>query len=165
MDPEFIRVGQIVGTFGLRGQIKVDPLTDFLERFEEGRQLRLQGKLVTIKEFLLHKGRPLLKLEGINTLTEAEKLQWEYLEGRADEEFELEEDEYFTGDLVGLRVVTTDGRELGEIDEVHRYPAHDVFEVNGIMIPAVKQFVKSIDLDGELVTVELIEGMEEGGVE
>lgn len=161
--PELIRIGRIAGAFGLRGHLKIDPLTDFLERFQEGRKVFLKGKEVEIETATMHKGRPLLKLEGVDTATQAEALQWEYLEGRADEQFELEEDEYYTEELIGLKVVTVEGRELGAVDEVHRYPAHDVIEVNGIMIPAVKQFVKEIDLANEQMVVELIPGMEEEG--
>ncbi|HEY0868448.1 MAG TPA: ribosome maturation factor RimM [Fimbriimonas sp.] len=158
---DLIRVGRISGVFGLRGHLKIEPLTDFWERFQEGRELYLKGKPVKIETSTTHKGRPLLKLEGVDSATQAEALQFEFLEGLADEEFELEEDEYYTEELVGLRVVTVDGRELGELDEVHRYPAHDVFEVGGIMIPAVKQFVRNVDIEGGTITVELIEGMEE----
>jgi 16S rRNA processing protein RimM len=161
--PELIRVGQIAGAFGLRGHVKVQPMTDFWERFQEGRELYLKGKPVKIETSSTHKGRPLLKLEGIDSVTQAEALQFEFLEGLAEESFELDEDEYYTDELIGLKVVTTDGRELGEVDEVHRYPAHDVIEVNGIMIPSVKQFIKNIDLDNQTMTVELIPGMEDEG--
>ncbi len=105
----------------------------------------------------IHKGRPLLKLKGIEDVTAAESLQWEYLEavGRP----ELDEDEFLAEDLIGLRAVTSEGEELGEVEDVLPYPAQDVLVIGEIMVPLVKQFVKDIDLEGGTVTVELIPGM------
>jgi 16S rRNA processing protein RimM len=159
MAEKTFRVGQIVGGFGLRGQVKVEALTDFEERFAPGTRLLLKGEWVTIDAFTMHKGRPLLKLSGVNDLTAAEKLQWEYLEYVGDDRPELDEDEFLTEDLIGLRVVTVEGHELGEVDNVLDMPAHDVLQVREVLIPAVKEFVKDIDLEKGVITVELIPGM------
>ena len=156
---KFIRVGQIVGSFGLRGQVKVQPLTDFWERFEKGNVLRIKGEMVEIEEFTVHKKRPLLRLAGVKSATVADALQWEYLEAVDAEKPELEEDEFLTEDLVGLKVVTTDGQALGVIDEIMPMPAHDVIKIGELLIPAVKEFVKDIDFDTETMTVQLIPGM------
>ena len=109
-----------------------------------------------------HKERPLLKLSGIGDLTSAEALQWEYLEAPALENEELEEGEYLVEDLIGMRVVTTDGEDLGEVDEVLAYPAQDVLQVGEILIPMVQEFVKDVNLDAEVITVQLIPGMRPG---
>lgn len=156
---QLIRIGQITGGFGIRGQVKVEPMTDFPERFRKGMRLRLRNEWVRIESSSLHKGRFLLKLEGIDSLTEAEKLQWEYLEIPADDRPELEEDEFLTQDLIGLKVVTDDGRELGSVDEVLPYPAHDVLVVGELMIPMVKAFIRRIDLETAEIEVHLIPGM------
>lgn len=157
-----VRVAQIVGPFGIKGQVKLKLLTDFPERFESGRRLRLNDEWVTIEEALVHKNQLVVRLSGVKDRTDAERLQWTYLEALADERPALEEDdEYFTEDLVGLSVVTTDGRELGKVDRVDAYPAHDVLVVGKILIPAVKAFVHEIDLDAERITVQLIPGMED----
>lgn len=141
----------------MKGQLKVEPLTDFLERFQAGSRLRLRGEWVEVESMSIHKGRPLLKLKGIEDVTAAESLQWEYLEavGRP----ELDEDEFLAEDLIGLRAVTSEGEELGEVEDVLPYPAQDVLVIGEIMVPLVKQFVKDIDLEGGTVTVELIPGM------
>lgn len=153
------RIGQIVGAFGLKGEVKVEPHTDFWERFEKGSRLRLKGNWVTVESMREHKGRPMLKLSGVNDATAAEGLQWEYLEAIITDRPELEEDEFFTEDLIGLKVVTVDGQELGEVDDVMALPAHDVLVIGEIMIPVVKEFVKDVDLDAERITVQLIPGM------
>ncbi len=162
MADEFVKVGRIVGAFGLKGQVKVEPLTDFAERFDKGARLRLKGEWVTVEAMREHKGRPLLKLSGINNLTVAEAHQWEYLEAAALENPNLEEDEYMVEDLVGLKVSTVEGEELGVVGNVLNYPAHEILEVGEILIPLVKEFVKSVDLEKGLIRVQLIPGMRPG---
>lgn len=157
--PEFVQVGQIVGAHGIKGQVKVQALTEYLERMDKGSRLRLKGDWVEVQSSSVHKGRLLLKLSGVETMSEAQALQWEYLEAAPIATPDLEEDEYLVTDLEGLRVVTTDGRELGEVDEVLPYPAQDILKVGELMIPAVKEFVKEIDLDEGVITVALIPGM------
>lgn len=156
-----VRVGRIVGTHGLKGEVKVQILTDFVERLDVGRRLRLRGDWITVTGARVHKERLLLTLEGINNIDDAEELKWEYLEAPSDERPDLDEDEYVTADLVGLDVVTVEGETLGKVGDVLLMPAHDVLVVGEIMIPAVKQFVKSVDLKDKKITVELIEGMRE----
>ncbi|HVT13023.1 MAG TPA: ribosome maturation factor RimM [Fimbriimonadaceae bacterium] len=154
-----VRVGRIVGAHGLKGEVKVEALTDFVERLDAGRRLRLKGDWVTVEGARVQGNRLLLRLSGVEDIDQAKALQWEYLEAPAEERPELEEDEYVTADLIGLEVVTTDGERLGKVDDVLLMPAHDVIVAAGIMIPAVKQFVKSVDLKEKRITVELIEGM------
>jgi 16S rRNA processing protein RimM len=128
-----------------------------MDRFQKGARLMLRGQWVEVESMSIHKGRPLIKISGIEDLTAAEKLQWEYLEavGRP----ELDEDEYLAEDLIGLKVVTDTGQELGEVEDVLPYPAQDVLQVGEILIPLIKQFVKKIDPDNGTITVHLIPGM------
>lgn len=158
----FIRVGQIVGAFGLKGSVKVEPLTDFEDRFLPGTRLRLKSEWVTIEEMRIHKGRPLLKLSGVKDLTAAEKLQWEYLEALAKDGPEMEDDEYLVDDLIGMKVVTTAGESLGEVEDVLPYPAQDVLKVGELLIPMVKDFIKQVDMKKEVIRVELLPGMRPG---
>lgn len=148
-----------MGTFGLKGMVKVMPMTDFLERFEKGSRLRLKDDWVEVLDFSIHKKRPLLKLSGITNLTAAEALKWEYLEVPADMKPVLEEDEFISEDLIGMKVVTVEGQELGEVDNVLQMPAHDVIQIGELLIPAVHEFVKDIDFEGNTMTVQLIPGM------
>ena len=156
-----VRVGQIVGTHGLKGDVKVELLTDFIDRLDVGRRLRLKGDWITVRSARLQKDRLILGLVGLDDVDSAQALQWEYLEAPEEERPELDEDEYATADLIGMEVVTTDGEDLGKIDNVLAMPAQDVLVVGSIMIPAVKQFVKSVDIASRRITVELIEGMRE----
>lgn len=156
------KVAQIVGVFGLKGQVKVRPMTDFSERFEPGSSLILDGREIVVEAVSLHGAKLLLKIEGVDDVDTAKALQFHYLEGPTDFVPQLEEDEYRTGDLVGLHVVTDSGERLGVVNDVLSTPAHDVFVVGEILIPAVREFVKEIDVESGRMVVKLIEGMRPG---
>ncbi|MDX2066561.1 MAG: ribosome maturation factor RimM [Fimbriimonadaceae bacterium] len=154
-----MRIGQIVGAHGLKGYVKVQPLTEFLERFKVGSRLRLRGDWVTVEAFSLHKGRPLIKLSGIESMTAAEAVQWEYLEATEQFEPELEDDEFLLEDLIDLKVVTETGQVLGTVDEIMESPAHDILVIGDVLIPFVDEFVREVNFDTETITVHLIPGL------
>lgn len=156
--PERTRIGQVVGAFGLRGQLKVQPLTNIEEWFEKGATVFLQGEPRTITNSKIHKNRYLLTLEGITRLEHAQPLQWEYLETESEPP-ELDDDEYLIDDLIGLTVVTEAGVEVGKVTEVLAYPAQDILVVGEHMIPAVAEFVKEVDFDEETITIHAIDGL------
>lgn len=154
-----IVVGKIAGAFGIKGELKIDPTTDFWERFHKGKRLLIQGQWFTVTSYREHKGRPLITINGIDSATKAEALQWQNVEAPAEERPELEEDEYVTEDLLDMEVWTIEGENLGFVEDVLTTPAHDIFVVGKIMIPVVKEFVRMIDFDEERITVTLIPGM------
>lgn len=151
-------IGRIVGVFGIKGEVKVEPLTSFLQRFDRGEVVFVSGMEHKVEGSRLHQGRILLKLDGINDPDQARALQWSIVESNQDSELDLEEDEFRTDELLGMSVVE-DGVVLGEIDDVLALPAHDVLVVGDIMIPAVKAYVKKVDLKKRIISVKLIEGM------
>lgn len=156
-----IEIGQIVGEFGLRGHLKVRPSTDFPHRFDVGNRVLVGDVWAEILECRWHQGRPVILLDIAPSINEAEALKWAVIKGE-DTAPELGEDEYRTGDLMGLTVSTEDGESLGTVDDVERYPAQDVLVVGEIRIPAVKNFVLSVDLEARSITVRLIPGMRPG---
>ena len=143
----------------MKGHVKVKPLTDFTSRFDAGSRFRLRESWTEVQEVRWKDGRPTLKLEGVNTIDQAQALQWEYLLVPASSEPILSEDEFFLDDLIGVSVVTSDNLILGKVDDVINLPAQDVLVVGEVMIPLVKEFVKNIDLDKGQIVVELIPGM------
>jgi 16S rRNA processing protein RimM len=122
----------------------------------------LDGREIFVEAASVHGAKLLLKLAGIDDVEKAKELQFHYLEGSVDFVPQLDEDEYLTGDLVGLHVVTGMGEPLGVVNDVLATPAHDVLVVGEILIPAVKEFVKEVDIEGGRVVVQLIEGMRPG---
>lgn len=157
VDEALFRVGRIAGAHGLKGEIKVDVLTDFDSRFDKGSSLLIKGVWRKITAARQHKGRPLLKVEGIDTIDQAEALQWEFIEVKGAPQ--PDEDEFLVDDLLGLAVITESGQALGEVDEVLVTAAHEILQVGETLIPLVKEFVLDVDFDTETITVRLIPGM------
>ena len=155
----FTRVGQIAGAWGLKGQVKLQPYTDFpAERFVRGARFRMEnGEFIEIETVSMHKGRPLVKFRGVDTIETAEALQFKYLE--AADRPKMGKGEFLVKDLIGLTVQTVEGEALGSINEILPNPAHEILVVGEIMIPLVDHFVTNIDLAKKTVTVRLIPGM------
>lgn len=99
-----------------------------------------------------------MKLEEVSTREAAENLKWKYVDVPAADAPNLEPDEFLSADLVGLAVVE-DGVELGVVDEVVRTPAHDLLRIGTTLIPAVKAFIKSVDIARGVIEVSLIPGL------
>lgn len=155
----FVPIGRIVGTFGLRGAVKVVPMTGFPERFEEGKTVYLQGRPRKILRHAWHKTQVRIWLEGFRRLEEAEPIVGELLYVPEEDVPPLDPDEYMVRDLIGLDVFSEEGRFLGRVEEVLPTPAHDLYRVGRALVPAVKEFVVSIDLDRRRVTIRLIPGL------
>jgi len=159
-----ILVGLVGPTFGLRGEVKVRLYTDHPEQFAKGSEVQLTGlpegirvlKIATVRE---HKGALIVKFAGIDDISAAETLRNAEIRVPAEDLVPLDENEYYIDDLIGLDVVTTDGKSLGHIEEVLRSPANDIYVTDKAMIPALKEFILRIDLDKRKVVVRLVEGM------
>lgn len=153
---DLLVVGQIINTHGLRGEMKVMPLTEDMRRFDYLEYVILKRKKVKVEGVKYFKDKVILKLEGINSIEEAEKLKRTYLEIEREDAIELEEDEYFIVDLVGCTVVDTEGFEYGKIKDVIQTPSNDVYWVQGkkeVLVPVLKDIVLDINMDEKLITI------------
>ena len=134
---EYFEVGQIVNTFGIKGFVKVKPFTDELTRFEELKNVFIyqRGKMleVEIEEVNYQKEMVLLKLKGIDDMTEAEKYKGAYLKIARKDAKKLPKDTYFIADLLGLDVYTDEGELLGKVDDIFKTGANDVYVVKDEM--------------------------------
>ena len=130
---KYFEVGQIVNTFGIKGFVKVKPFTDEITRFEELKSVYIVNKNkmqeVEIEDVNYQKGMVLLKLKGIDDLTQAEKYKGLYLEIDRKNAKKLEEGTYFIADLLGLEVYTDEGLLLGKVDDIFNAGANDVYVV------------------------------------
>lgn len=156
-------IGKIVAPFGLKGEVKVVPFTDFPERFKELGEVYVgseaAGLTRAIESARLHKGSVLVKFEGIDDVTAAENLRGAEVRIRESDRAPLPEGSYYIHDLIGLDVLTTEGENLGKVKEVLTGPAQDVYVTERAMIPAVKEFVVSVDLQKKQIIVSPIEGL------
>ena len=158
----YVAVGRVLAPFGVRGEIKVEPLAP-PQTFSPGRSVTLRAERHEIESSRRHKGAVLLKLASIETPDDIASYRGEYLQVPEAELAELAEGEYYRYELIGLRVVSTEGEELGEITEVLERPANDVFVVSGpngeALIPAVGEIVREVDVAGGIVTIEVVPGL------
>ncbi len=161
-------VGRVVKAIGIAGEIVVQPMTDFPDRFRRTRVLWLGPDSASVTEVRVEKagvtGKGVrLKLGGIDDRNAAERLRGRILFVDEAHRAKLAPGQFFVHDVVGLSVREEGGGEIGTVADVLRYPASDVYVVRGdrgeILIPAVKEFVRSVDLDARTMTVRLIEGM------
>lgn len=170
-EPRYLAVGLIVGAHGLRGELKVELLTDDPHRFGQLERvyLGLEGTEPTpwaLAGYRLHKGRALLQLERCNGRAEAQALRGLLVQIPIDEAIPLEEGQYFEHQIMGLEVWTVSGESLGTVDEIIHTGANEVYVVHGtgparneILIPAIADVVVEIDLVAGRLTVQLPEGL------
>ena len=165
---EYIEIGQIVNTNGLKGVVKVNPFTDDISKFEDLKyvyiQLKNELKKVKIEQVRYNKNQVLLKLEGIDSIEEAEKYRNFYLKTEKESQEDLGEDTYYIVDLIGLDVYTAKNEYLGKIEDVFPTGSNDVYVVKDnlgkqILIPAIADVVKKVDLKNKKMIINLIPGL------
>lgn len=159
-----IAVGKIVGPFGIRGEVKVVVLTEFPERFDRGRKVALvtetDRRTAKIERSRPHAGGVIAKLEGVDTRDDAEALRNAELVIDKSELANLEPGSFYIFDVIGLKVSTDDGRELGEVTEILQGGANDVYVTStGLCIPALKNVVTKVDLDNRVMVIRPMPGL------
>lgn len=168
MADDFLTLGRIVAPHGIRGEVKVRILTDDIEFVFELEEVYLGQETpqpYAVKGVRLHKGMLLLMLEGVSTRNDAEALRGEYVVIPREWVPPLGEDEYYVHQLIGLRAMTTEGEELGRVaDVMFTNGANDVYVIRGerygeVLIPAIRQVVKEIDLEKGEMLIELMDGL------
>jgi 16S rRNA processing protein RimM len=152
-----IRVGQVVGAYGLDGAVKVTPLTDFQDRFDTGASVLLDGCEHHVEWSRQSQPGIVVKLKGIDNRTMAELFRGRYLEVADDQMRSLEPGRFYHRQVVGLTVVSQSGERLGVIEEVLERPANDVWvSKNGSiehLIPATKDAVVEVDMAQSRIVV------------
>lgn len=163
-----LEIGQIVNTFGIKGEVKVAPFTDDINRFDDLKKVYVRTKkdlkIYKVENARYHKNMVLLKLEGINNPEEAEMLRNAFLEVDREDAVPLKEGTYFIADLIGLDVYTDDGKLLGKVDDIYNTGANDIYVVKDelgkqILLPGIKDVIKEVDLESEKIIVHLIPGL------
>ena len=155
----FIEAGEIVNTHGVRGEIKMLPWLDSPEDMRGFTRCRIGGKDYAITACRVQNTCNLLKLEGVDTMEAAQALRGKTVTLYRED---MDEDVIFAGDLIGMEVFSQAER-IGELTQVLDYPGNQVYVVKGereYLVPAVKEFILSTDLDGNRMEVKLLEGME-----
>ena len=161
------KIGKIVNTQGLKGEVKVYTYTDDIERFDDletfylGKDLETEWEVEKVR----YKGNMvIMKIKGIDRVEDAEKLRDKFMYVSREDSRELEEEEYFISDMIGIEAYTVDGEHIGTLKEVLQYAANDVYVIKGnndqeYLIPAVMKFVPTIDMNERKMIIDPIKGM------
>jgi len=163
----YVKIGIIVNTHGIKGDVKVKNFTDDIDRFEELDYIFIEAegkmKKLHIEGIRYAKSLAIIKFENYNDINDIEHFKGKDIYIEKLQLRELPQDTYHVFDLIGLDV-NENGKHIGKLVDVNQNAYQDIYMVKTgdgeiIQIPAVKSFVKSIDLEKGIMEVELIEGM------
>lgn len=165
---DLFKVGVITSTHGIKGEVKVFPTTDDANRFKKLKKVILDtGKEkidMEIAGVRFFKNMVILKFKGIDDINDVEKYRKAELYVTRENAVPLKKNEYYIADLIGMDVVSDEDEELGVIDDVLQTGANDVYVIKkagcqDLLIPAIKDCVKEVDVEGGKMIVHLLEGL------
>jgi len=160
----YIDVGIVHGAYGVKGFIRVESLSDVPERFEIGSEVFLGNLLSVVENFFWQKDSLILKLDSINDRDEALSYKGTTLRIGLEQVGFLPDGQYFHFQILGMDVKSENGDPLGGISEILTTGTNDVYIVKGLnpkelLIPAIPEVVLSVDVDSNLMTVRLLDGL------
>lgn len=167
----YLQVGKIVNTHGIRGEVRVQSTTNSPEeRYAKGSELAIEVSKseyipVTVKSHRVHKSFDLLTFEEYSNINDVEKYKTKFLVVAEELLHELEENEYYANDLIGSEVVNEEEELLGELSDILFLPANDVWVVKrqgkkDLLLPNIKSVIRKVDLDNKVITVHVLEGLD-----
>lgn len=164
---EYIKVGRIINTHGIKGELKVFPLTDNLDRFDDLKIVYLGNnkEKVEIEQVKYHKGLVIIKFREFDNINQVLRFKDDFIYIDEEDKVKLPEGHYFIFDIIDCDVYDTEGRKIGIVIDVLQYTSNDVYVVKDqdknkqYLIPAVKQFIVDIDVDNKKIIIDPIEGM------
>ena len=163
-----LQVGAILDTHGLRGDVKVFPTSDDPGRYDYLEDVILEdksGKQITlvVEKVRYFKNLVIVKFKDLDNINDVEQYKKCNLYVTRENAVELEEDEYFVADLIGLTAKTDEGEELGQIKDVLTTGANDVYVIDTkegeLLVPAIHDCVQEVDLEAGVMTLHLLPGL------
>ena len=171
MTGRYFTVGKIVGTHGIKGELKIVSRTDFPDiRFAAGNVLHIFHDSIpepvpaTVQSARIHKNTYLLKFAEFDNINDVERFRGGTLKVPEEDLVELPEGEYYYHEIIGCRVVTEDGQEIGTVSDILHTGANDVWTVkrmNGkdVLVPVIDDVVLDVNVSERVITIRLLEGM------
>jgi 16S rRNA processing protein RimM len=164
-EPRFLAIGRVARPFGVRGELRVDLLTDYPEQL--GRldtvYIGADARPFRVEAVRLHKDAALFRLDGVEDRDAADQLRGALVQIPREEAVPLEEGEFYEHQIVGMEVVEEDGTYLGKVTELISTGANDVLLVVGpageLLLPVIEEVIVDIDLDADRMLVRLMEGL------
>ncbi len=151
-----MEIGEIVNTFGIKGELKVLPYIDY---FEKIKNIYINGNCMEVEKARYQKNIVILKIKGLDDINLVEDLKNTIIEMDEKDAPTLPEGTFYIKDLIGLDVYTDEGKYLGKLDEIFNTGANDIYSVNGILLPATKEVIKQIDTKTKKITVHILDGL------
>ena len=155
---EFITIGQIVRGVGIRGELKVKPLTDEVNRYKKLKVVYVKSTPYRMLSCRFDETFVYIKLSGIDDRTQADALRDCYIEIDRVNAVDLEEGTYFIADIVGCKVFTDDSTEIGKVIEVNQFGAADVFTVSDgqktVRFPFLKKMIVKVDVEAGIIVLK-----------
>lgn len=159
-------VGKIINSHGIKGEVKVYPMTDDIERFSHLETAYIgESKVeVNLKTVRYHKGFPIIGFEEFNDINQILKFKDQLIYIDDKDRIILPKDHYFIYDLINCEVFDTMDNRIGSISNVIQNMGNDVYLIKGdnnkeYLVPAVKEFIKSVDVESKRIIIDPIEGM------
>ena len=165
---DMLQVGVITQTHGVRGEVKVFPTTDDVNRFKKLKQVILDTGKETmpleIQSVKFFKQFVILKFKGIDNINDIEKYKRCSLYVTREHAVALEEDEYFIADMIGMEGCTEDGNIFGTLKDVIETGANDVYVIENaehgeVLVPAIKECIRSVDIEKGQMMIHLMDGL------
>lgn len=167
---EYISIGKIINTHGIKGELKVESWSDFdEERYEKGNRVYIyhggQYLPFTAKACRFHKNHTLVTLEEIDSINTAEQYKNDLICIDADDREDLPEGEYYQSDLVGMTVRGEDGNVIGTVIDMEETSLSqnrlriETGEGREVLVPFVPAFIKDVDFDEDVITIHVMEGL------
>jgi 16S rRNA processing protein RimM len=158
-----IKVGKITSTHGVRGEVKVYPLTDFPSRFKKGNKVYVKNGELIIEKSRPQKNMYIIKFEGFDNINDVLQFKDQFLEIDKGQLTPLEEGEYYIFDIVDCQVYDDSNNLLGVVTSVFPTGSNDVYVVKGVdkeyLIPAIEQVISSVDIENKKIVITPIEGL------
>ncbi|WP_103980966.1 ribosome maturation factor RimM [Helcococcus massiliensis] len=158
-----IKVGKIINTHAIKGELKIDTLSK--ETFDRGVTYYIgkSDEKFEVENVRSHKGYSIVKFKDYNNINDVLKFKGMDIYIEEDDLADLEEDEYYIKDLIGLDIYSSD-EKIGVLEDIYEYLANDVYLVRAndgskMLIPAVDEFILEVNLEYKFIKVKLIEGM------
>jgi 16S rRNA processing protein RimM len=158
-----IVVGKALKPIGFKGELKIYPYTESLDIFKNFSILFFEKECFEVNKVRFNKNLVAVCLKGVDSFENAKKLSGQLVRASSDYFPDKENDEYYWFELIGLTVYDIQGKALGNVQSLLRTSAHDVLQVQTktkeILIPLVDEIVKTVDLEGNQIVVDLLTGM------
>ena len=165
---KYFRVGVIANTHGIRGEVKVYPTTDDINRFKKLKKCILDtGKEyidLNVESVKFFKNMVILKFKEYNNINDIECYKGKDILVSRDNAVKLEKGEYYIADILGAKVILEDGSEFGVLEDVMQTDANDVYVVKTldnkeVLLPKIDECVKKLDIENKIVTVHIMKGL------